>query len=257
MTLSGTPSVSAGFRFPREVISVAVRWCLRDGLSCRDVEPSAMGAHARLRRPLPHQSPSLRGKAGQPGRPHPACPTPPGLTSPSRAPAPVRQAPRQPVRRTPNAPRRTLRRRIRRRPAAKPRAELPELPPASRRHQPPHHARRTVRQHAITIRDRAGLNQYSDGQLSGHFRSAARALPPSVISTARSLILTFAICIKNGLGLMGRQGEILLMAGGCESSYGHAPPTPWAFAPSRGARTNSALDEVVQRAMDREEGTYA
>jgi hypothetical protein len=42
VTLSGTPSVFAGFRFPREVISVAVRWCLRDGLSCRDVEPSAV-----------------------------------------------------------------------------------------------------------------------------------------------------------------------------------------------------------------------
>jgi transposase-like protein len=30
--------VFAGFRFPREVISVAVRWYLRYGLSCRDVE---------------------------------------------------------------------------------------------------------------------------------------------------------------------------------------------------------------------------
>jgi IS6 family transposase len=28
----------AGFRFPREVIAVAVRWYLRYGLSCRDVE---------------------------------------------------------------------------------------------------------------------------------------------------------------------------------------------------------------------------
>ncbi|MGO8884215.1 MAG: IS6 family transposase, partial [Streptosporangiaceae bacterium] len=28
----------AGFRFPREVIAVAVRWCLRYGLSYRDVE---------------------------------------------------------------------------------------------------------------------------------------------------------------------------------------------------------------------------
>ena len=28
----------AGYRFPREVIAVAVRWCLRYGLSCRDVE---------------------------------------------------------------------------------------------------------------------------------------------------------------------------------------------------------------------------
>jgi transposase, IS6 family len=30
--------VCAGFRFPREVISLAVRWYLRYGLSCRDVE---------------------------------------------------------------------------------------------------------------------------------------------------------------------------------------------------------------------------
>jgi transposase-like protein len=32
------PSSFAGFRFPPEVISVAVRWYLRYGLSCRDVE---------------------------------------------------------------------------------------------------------------------------------------------------------------------------------------------------------------------------
>jgi len=31
-------SVFAGFRFPPEVISVAVRWYLRYGLSYRDVE---------------------------------------------------------------------------------------------------------------------------------------------------------------------------------------------------------------------------
>jgi len=31
-------SAFAGFRFPREVISVAVRWYPRYGLSCRDVE---------------------------------------------------------------------------------------------------------------------------------------------------------------------------------------------------------------------------
>ena len=35
---SGASSVFAGFRFPREVISVAVRWYLRYGLSYRDVE---------------------------------------------------------------------------------------------------------------------------------------------------------------------------------------------------------------------------
>ena len=38
MTGLGTASVFAGFWFPREVISVAVRWYLRYGLSYRDVE---------------------------------------------------------------------------------------------------------------------------------------------------------------------------------------------------------------------------
>jgi transposase, IS6 family len=38
MTASGSSSVFAGFRFPREVIAVAVRWYLRYGLSYRDVE---------------------------------------------------------------------------------------------------------------------------------------------------------------------------------------------------------------------------
>ena len=36
VTASGTSSVFAGFRFPPEVITVAVRWYLRYGLSCRD-----------------------------------------------------------------------------------------------------------------------------------------------------------------------------------------------------------------------------
>jgi transposase-like protein len=35
---SGSSSVFAGFRFPREVIAIAVRWYLRYGLSYRDVE---------------------------------------------------------------------------------------------------------------------------------------------------------------------------------------------------------------------------
>src|SRR4051794_39448992 len=35
---SSSASMFAGFRFPREVISVAVRWYLRYGLSYRDVE---------------------------------------------------------------------------------------------------------------------------------------------------------------------------------------------------------------------------
>ena len=38
MKSSGSSSVFAGFRFPPEVISVAVRWYLRCGLSYRDVE---------------------------------------------------------------------------------------------------------------------------------------------------------------------------------------------------------------------------
>src|ERR1039458_7430863 len=38
VTSSGSSSVFAGFRFPPEVISVAVRWYLRYGLSYRDVE---------------------------------------------------------------------------------------------------------------------------------------------------------------------------------------------------------------------------
>jgi IS6 family transposase len=38
MTSSGSSSVFAGFRFPREVIAVAVWWYLRYGLSYRDVE---------------------------------------------------------------------------------------------------------------------------------------------------------------------------------------------------------------------------
>jgi transposase, IS6 family len=38
VTSSGSSSAFAGFGFPREVIAVAVRWYLRYGLSCRDVE---------------------------------------------------------------------------------------------------------------------------------------------------------------------------------------------------------------------------
>ena len=38
VTAPGTTSVFAGFRFPREVITLAVRWYLRYGLSYRDVE---------------------------------------------------------------------------------------------------------------------------------------------------------------------------------------------------------------------------
>jgi transposase-like protein len=38
MTVHRVTSVFAGFRFPPEVISTAVRWYLRYGLSYRDVE---------------------------------------------------------------------------------------------------------------------------------------------------------------------------------------------------------------------------
>jgi transposase-like protein len=38
MTSPRASSAFAGFRFPREVIVVAVRWYLRYGLSYRDVE---------------------------------------------------------------------------------------------------------------------------------------------------------------------------------------------------------------------------
>jgi IS6 family transposase len=38
VTSSGSASEFAGFRFPAEVISVAVRWYLRYGLSYRDLE---------------------------------------------------------------------------------------------------------------------------------------------------------------------------------------------------------------------------
>ncbi len=51
---SSSPSAFAGFRFPREVISVAVRWYLRYGLSCRDVEELlAELAHTRRVRAEP------------------------------------------------------------------------------------------------------------------------------------------------------------------------------------------------------------
>ena len=38
MTPSGSSSAFAGYRFPPVVITVAVRWYLRYGLSYRDVE---------------------------------------------------------------------------------------------------------------------------------------------------------------------------------------------------------------------------
>ena len=59
-------SVFAGFRFPSEVISVAVRWYLRYGLSYRDVEEllAERGVSGAVRRGvgqwLPCQSGSTR-----------------------------------------------------------------------------------------------------------------------------------------------------------------------------------------------------
>jgi hypothetical protein len=51
VTTPDMSSVFAGFRFPREVISVAVRWYLRYGLSYRDVEELLAHAFAQnLRR---------------------------------------------------------------------------------------------------------------------------------------------------------------------------------------------------------------
>jgi transposase-like protein len=44
VTARRTTSVFAGFRFPPEVISVAVRWYLRYGLSYRDVEDCSPSA---------------------------------------------------------------------------------------------------------------------------------------------------------------------------------------------------------------------
>jgi IS6 family transposase len=43
MTVHRVTSVFAGFRFPLEVISLAVRWSLRYGLSYRDVEELLAG----------------------------------------------------------------------------------------------------------------------------------------------------------------------------------------------------------------------
>jgi hypothetical protein len=53
-------SAFAGYRFPPEVITLAVRWYLRFGLSYRDVEELVAERHrGRLRKHLP-VGPSLR-----------------------------------------------------------------------------------------------------------------------------------------------------------------------------------------------------
>jgi hypothetical protein len=53
VTSSGRSSVFAGYRFPREVIAVAVRWYLRYGLSYRDVEELERSRFFRHRIRLP------------------------------------------------------------------------------------------------------------------------------------------------------------------------------------------------------------
>ena len=75
MTARGTASVFAGFRFPREVISLAVRWYLRYGLSYRDVEEllAERGItvdHVTIYRWVQRFTPGVhRGRAAVPPRP--------------------------------------------------------------------------------------------------------------------------------------------------------------------------------------------
>jgi len=64
--------VCAGFGFPREVISLAVRWHLRSGLSCRGVGelPAGRGStadHVTLDRRVPRFTPGV--PRGRPPRP--------------------------------------------------------------------------------------------------------------------------------------------------------------------------------------------
>jgi transposase-like protein len=72
VTSPGSPSVFAGFRFPREVISVAVRWYLRYGLSYRDVEEllAERGVtvdHVTIYRWVQRFTPSSRRRPGRAG----------------------------------------------------------------------------------------------------------------------------------------------------------------------------------------------
>ena len=75
MTSSGSSSAFAGFRFPPEVIAVAVRWYLRYGLSYRDVEEllAERGVtvdHVSVYRWVQRFTPGV----------HPGCPTVPART---------------------------------------------------------------------------------------------------------------------------------------------------------------------------------
>ena len=75
MTSSATSCVCAGFGFPREVISLAVRWCLRYGLSYRDVEElladrGITADHVTIDRWVQRFTPEFI-EAARPGRPAP------------------------------------------------------------------------------------------------------------------------------------------------------------------------------------------
>jgi IS6 family transposase len=68
VTSSGPVSVFAGFRFPPEVISVAVRWYLRYGLSCRDAgellaERAVTVDHVTIHRWVQRFTPEFTGAA--------------------------------------------------------------------------------------------------------------------------------------------------------------------------------------------------
>jgi IS6 family transposase len=72
VTSSGSSSVFAGFRFPREVICLAVRWYLRYGLSYRDLEelPAERGItvdHVTIYRWMRRFTPEFI-EAARPGR---------------------------------------------------------------------------------------------------------------------------------------------------------------------------------------------
>ena len=73
MTAPGMSSAVAGFRFPREVISVAVRWYLRYGLPYRDAgellaERGITVDHVTVCRWVQRFTPELI-EAARPGRP--------------------------------------------------------------------------------------------------------------------------------------------------------------------------------------------
>jgi transposase-like protein len=85
VTGHGATPVFAGFRFPREVISLAVRGSLRYGRSCRDVEGLLAGrgravGHVTSYRWVPRFTPEFTG-AARPRRPAPGDRWPAGETA--------------------------------------------------------------------------------------------------------------------------------------------------------------------------------